>query len=120
MVASDMETSRPSMLKMALLALLAPSAAIRLDPAASSLLSRRAVCLLPPSLALALPLAAGAAVPANEAALLDEIRTCRKALDPIPGLLDEEKWDAVRSILKPPPVGNRALPRLEKHSSCLN
>ena len=30
----------------------------------------------------------------------------RTALEPLPALLDEEKWDAVRSVLKTPPVGN--------------
>ena len=29
----------------------------------------------------------------------------RTALLPLPALLDEEKWDAVRSVLKTPPVG---------------
>ena len=42
----------------------------------------------------------------DEAAILDEIRAIRKALDPpaINKLLDEEQWDAVRSIFKVPPV----------------
>ena len=35
-----------------------------------------------------------------------DLKAVRTALEPLPALLDEEKWDAVRSVLKVPPVGN--------------
>jgi hypothetical protein len=53
-----------------------------------------------------LPSAAHAADAAKEAALLDELKAIRKALEPLPALLDEEKWDNVRSVLKVPPTAN--------------
>mmetsp|Transcript_5303 Transcript_5303/g.17653 ORF Transcript_5303/g.17653 Transcript_5303/m.17653 type:complete len:176 (-) Transcript_5303:252-779(-) len=69
--------------------------------------SRRAVLvsgMATAALGVQHPLAARAAV--DEQALLAEIKAVRSALDPLPALLDEEKWDAVRSVLKVPPVGN--------------
>ena len=87
-------------------------AAVLLTFAASALsppplhLNRRAVhsaalaSLLPLT-----PLAAFAAEP-SEAALIDEIKEIKAKLDlpEINRLLDEEQWDAVRSIFKVPPV----------------
>ena len=56
--------------------------------------------------AAALGLPAVASVDPSEAALLTEIADIREALRPLPALIDEEKWDSVRSVLKLPPVGN--------------
>ena len=44
----------------------------------------------------------------TEASLQAEITAISKALDlpVLNGLLDEEKWDSVRSVLKVPPVGD--------------
>jgi len=64
--------------------------------------SRRAVLVAP--LLFAVPAPSHAA--ASEAALLDELKAVRTALEPLPALLNEEKWDAVRSVLKTPPVAN--------------
>mmetsp|Transcript_11507 Transcript_11507/g.29473 ORF Transcript_11507/g.29473 Transcript_11507/m.29473 type:complete len:224 (-) Transcript_11507:241-912(-) len=65
--------------------------------------SRRAAFALPLA-AITWPVAAHAAD--KEAALLADLKAVRVALEPLPALLDEEKWDAVRSVLKTPPVGN--------------
>ena len=37
---------------------------------------------------------------AREQDYVAELRTVQKALEPLPALLDQEKWDAVRSVLK--------------------
>ena len=60
--------------------------------------------------AAALPLAAAAA-PAfaaapTEAELVTELKMVRTLLEPLPALLDEEKWDSVRGVLKTPPTAN--------------
>lgn len=68
---------------------------------------RAAVSTLSTSAFVLAPLISNAASPSKETMLLDELRAVRAALDPLPALLDEEKWDAVRSVLKLPPVGNR-------------
>jgi len=78
----------------------APQSARRADG-----VSRRGVLVT--TAAALVPLAAPAAArAADEEALLAELRAVRTALEPLPALLDEEKWDAVRSVLKVPPVGN--------------
>ena len=99
--------------KIALL-LVAQPAALRLPPPASKALgtpplpagalSRRACADALSFALLCAPLAATAAS-RPESALLAELRDARDALKPLPALLDEEKWDAVRSVLKTPPVG---------------
>ena len=66
---------------------------------------RSAVCLVPLLATSSLPQPAHAAA-AKEAELLAELKAVRTALEPLPALLEEEKWDAVRSVLKVPPVGN--------------
>ena len=38
--------------------------------------------------------------------MLADLANAKEALLPLPALLEEEKWDAVRSVLKTPPVGN--------------
>lgn len=93
---------------MLLLPTLLVSAAAFTPPTSSSVLdsalSRRSVLLSPLVLSplIASPLAAAAAD--TEADILKEILAAKDALDPLPGLLEEEKWDAVRSVLKTPPV----------------
>ena len=67
-----------------------------------SALGRRAAVMLP-FLASA-PLAARAASP--EDPLLAELVSVKTALEPLQALLDQEKWDQVRSVLKAPPVAN--------------
>lgn len=88
-----------------------PAGSLRLPPPPRSTteLGRRAATGLlgAAATAAALPVpAARAAGAASEEALLKELQTSRAALEPLPALLDEEKWDAVRSVLKVPPVGN--------------
>ena len=61
------------------------------------------------SFAAALPFAAlsgscSAAEKPTEAALLAELVAVREALKPLPELLDQEKWDEVRAVLKKPPT----------------
>lgn len=81
-------------------------AALLTPSAASRPISRRAAALCLPAIGVcALQLPANAA-PASEEALLSELKDVRKALEPLPALLEQEKWDAVRSVLKTPPVGN--------------
>ena len=38
--------------------------------------------------------------------MLADLANAKEALLPLPALLEEEKWDAVRSVLKTPPGGN--------------
>ena len=68
--------------------------------------SRRAVLAAAGPLTLAPVLPTWAAAPVSEADLLKELADVKEALLPLPALLDEEKWDAVRSVLKTPPVAN--------------
>ena len=91
------------------LALVSSAAAFSLPPLADSAgaISRRSILAAPFIVApILLPSAAHAADAAKEAALLDELKAIRKALEPLPALLDEEKWDNVRSVLKVPPTAN--------------
>mmetsp|Transcript_64483 Transcript_64483/g.127369 ORF Transcript_64483/g.127369 Transcript_64483/m.127369 type:complete len:175 (-) Transcript_64483:306-830(-) len=69
--------------------------------------TRRAVLCSPLALAplVFVPSVAVAAAPTEES-LISELRSVKTALLPLPALLEEEKWDAVRSVLKVPPVGN--------------
>ena len=95
------------MFRTLLLCFLSSAAALNVGAKHSSM-PRRAALAAIPSLIMAPPLAvhAASAPPATEQQLLDELAVIRKSLDPLPALLDEEKWDSVRSVLKPPPVGN--------------
>jgi len=82
----------------------------RVSPSSSSqcnsLYSRRSA-LLGATAAALLPLQAATAVPSsNSDTLLADLRAVVTALEPLPALLDDQKWDAVRSVLKTPPVGN--------------
>jgi hypothetical protein len=45
-------------------------------------------------------------LPANavDSSLLDELKASKAKLEPIPGLLEKQEWEAVRQILKTPPV----------------
>ena len=84
-------------------------AAIRVLEAHSSIasaVSRRAALLSP--LVLLAPLSAqpAKAVATTEAEIMKDLQAVVTALQPLPALLEEEKWDAVRSVLKVPPVGN--------------
>ena len=68
---------------------------------------RGAVSLAAAALPLAsLPFDAKAADKPTEASLVAELKTVRELLEPLPGLLAEEKWDAVRDVLKKPPTAN--------------
>ena len=69
-------------------------------------LSRRSVLTAAAAAPLAASTSALAGAAPQEDDLLKELAAVREALKPLPGLLDEEKWDAVRSVLKTPPVGN--------------
>ena len=69
-------------------------------------LSRRSVLTAAAAAPLATSTSALAAAAPQEDDLLKELAAVREALKPLPGLLDEEKWGAVRSVLKTPPVGN--------------
>jgi hypothetical protein len=46
------------------------------------------------------------ALPVNAAdsSLLDDLKTSRAKLEPIPKMLENKEWEAVRNILKTPPV----------------
>jgi hypothetical protein len=46
------------------------------------------------------------ALPVNavDSSLLDDLKASRAKLEPIPDLLQNEEWEAVRQILKTPPV----------------
>jgi hypothetical protein len=46
------------------------------------------------------------ALPANAAdsSLLDDLKNSRARLEPIPKMLENKEWEAVRDILKTPPV----------------
>merc|ERR1719291_415017 len=74
--------------------------AARTQGARLALIGRREALLVP----LLLPQVVSAAT-SNEGPLLDELAAVRTALEPLPALLDDEKWDSVRSVLKTPPVG---------------
>jgi len=82
------------------------SAAAWLPTTSVGAISRRALLATPLVLPM-VPLAARAAAP-TEADLIAEIKAIQKALDlkELNGLIDEEKWDNVRSVLKVPPVGD--------------
>eukprot|EP00639_Heterosigma_akashiwo_P036523 CAMPEP_0194723992 /NCGR_PEP_ID=MMETSP0296-20130528/16472_1 /TAXON_ID=39354 /ORGANISM="Heterosigma akashiwo, Strain CCMP2393" /LENGTH=166 /DNA_ID=CAMNT_0039627695 /DNA_START=173 /DNA_END=673 /DNA_ORIENTATION=+ len=54
--------------------------------------------------ALTTPKAAFAGGPSIES-LTNDLKLARKKMEPIPDLLKKEEWDAVRTILKTPPVG---------------
>ena len=86
------------------------AAASLLPPAAPVSRMSRRVALLQGAAGVALlrPLSASAAPAASEAALVGEVRAIQKALDltSLFGLIDEEKFDSVRSVLKVPPVGD--------------
>lgn len=70
----------------------------------TSMMSRRTMLVAPLAPSLLVCRAASAAAP-TEASLVAELRKIAQALEPLPGMLDEEKWDAVRTVLKAPPVG---------------
>lgn len=92
-----------------LLALSLCDGAVLTRTAAPGHMSRRGVLLGLPAAgfsALALPATLPAHAATSEEAILAELKQVRTALEPLPALLDEEKWDAVRSVLKTPPVGN--------------
>ena len=80
------------------------AAQTRVSDISTSAISRRSALGLAAAGALMLPFAAEAAD--TEASLIAEIKDIRKALDlkSINELLDEEKWDNVRSIWKVSPV----------------
>lgn len=89
------------------LALVSSAAAFSLPTDSAGAISRRSILAAPFIVApILLPSAAHAADAAKEAVLLDELKAIRKALEPLPALLDEEKWDNVRSVLKVPPTAN--------------
>ena len=95
-------------------------ARIAFDPAAisrprhaaalmSDELPRRSVVQSAAAALLASPALLHSPLPAfadAESAIVAELKAVNDALVPVSGLLDEQKWDAVRSILKTPPVGN--------------
>jgi hypothetical protein len=72
----------------------------------SASISRRSVLLSPLVLSPLVAATAASAAPLSEGDILKELRSVQTALEPLPGLIDEEKWDAVRTVLKTPPVGN--------------
>jgi hypothetical protein len=55
-------------------------------------------------------------VNAVDSSLLDDLKASKAKLEPIPGLLANEEWEAVRQILKTPPVNK--LWNLGDVSSC--
>lgn len=72
----------------------------------TALLNRRTVLLgASGSAAFTLLPVRSVSAKATESELIGTLRSAATALEPLPGLLDEEKWDAVRSVLKTPPVG---------------
>lgn len=43
-------------------------------------------------------------VNAVDSSLLDDLRASKAKLEPVPAMLENQEWDAVRQILKTPPV----------------
>eukprot|EP00427_Karlodinium_veneficum_P011995 CAMPEP_0169079164 /NCGR_PEP_ID=MMETSP1015-20121227/9799_1 /TAXON_ID=342587 /ORGANISM="Karlodinium micrum, Strain CCMP2283" /LENGTH=192 /DNA_ID=CAMNT_0009138803 /DNA_START=136 /DNA_END=714 /DNA_ORIENTATION=+ len=75
-----------------------------LDPIASHDGTSRRIAL---STVLAASFAPGIAhAKRSEAELVEELKSVQALLEPLPAMLDQEKWDAVRTVLKNPPVGN--------------
>jgi hypothetical protein len=68
-------------------------------------LTRRAALAIAPS-ALLLPALPARAAEQSVEALISELREVQSKLKPLPALLDNQEWDAVRTVLKTPPVAN--------------
>ena len=68
-------------------------------------LPRRVVLESIAAVAVAPPIAS-AAPSANLSELLAQITQARKQLDPVPKLIEAEKWDSVRAILIEPPLAD--------------
>ena len=78
--------------------------AAALAPPQPRLLSRRGLVAGAPIAAAAALLAPRSARAADKAALKRNAQAVLAALDPLPALVDENKWDGIRSVLKAPPV----------------
>jgi hypothetical protein len=63
--------------------------------------SRRGFLKTAGGIALTVSLPVNAAV---DSSLLDDLRASKAKMEPIPDLLEKQDWEAVRQILKTPPV----------------